>query len=112
MDPKTFEERSANYNADQLEMIAKFAHSRWASWMMHMLNQGEFAFRPGPRGLPEPVWIMPPELLDRWGRQATSSYGDLSSKAQMSDLEEAMLILDAVKKAKWETRSPGGMANP
>lgn len=69
------------------EALAELEHSQWAHWTKYMLE------------CLHPITIRTPEtqeVVDRWRRQITTPYGELSEQEKDSDREWAYKVLDLV----------------
>jgi hypothetical protein len=67
-----------------VEMLAEYAHKAWSGWMIY-----QFA-------ICDCVSWMPPDLYNRWYRQAHTEYKDLPENEKESDRIEAYKILDVI----------------
>jgi len=69
-----------------VEAMADEVHQVWANWMVYMFNQGHVdlvhSYQIG-------AWVMPPEKVERWHRQMTTPYDQLSESEKVSDREIA-----------------------
>lgn len=76
-------------NDDKREALAAYAHEAWSGWMQYMF-QCSFESSNGSVNIP-------PVLVKRWKRQASTNYEDLPPFEQKSDLKEADKILAIIK---------------
>ena len=60
-----------------IEILAEIEHERWSAWQKWMHSQGE---RQEDGSL-----VIPAHLVERWERQMSTPYKDLSSEEQASD---------------------------
>ena len=68
--------------------LAAYAHDAWSGWMRYMFEKSN-------RHSDGSVTI-PKELVARWQRQMSTSFCDLPTSEQQSDLDEADQILDII----------------
>lgn len=67
-------------------VLAAYSHDvAWAGWMRYMFSQGTLN--------PDGSWSMPPELVARWTQQMNTPFADLTLPMQVSDFEQADIIL-------------------
>ena len=69
-----------NNETDLREALAAIEHERWSGWMLYMFSKGVLNV--------DGTWTMPTWAVERWTRQATTSYADLSEKEKESDRAE------------------------
>ena len=62
------------------EELASIEHERWSHWQRYMHSMG--------RRQPDGSLIIPAELVQRWDRQAATSYNSLSSEEKESDRQQ------------------------
>lgn len=62
-----------------LEKLAAIQHDIWSHWMQWMFSQGTHN--------DDGSWTMPQDLVDRWERQMSTDFADLSNREQQSDRE-------------------------
>ncbi len=75
--------------SDELrEQLAAVQHEIWAHWMRYMFTCGQF----GPDG----SWTMPTDKVERWQRQMSTPYSDLTDKERESDRHQADKVLAVV----------------
>lgn len=79
---------------DLREALARYAHEAWSGWMVWMFEKCEIYFvDPGENN----VQInMPYTLYERWQRQITTHYADLSEQEKDSDRAEADRMLEII----------------
>jgi len=70
------------------EVLADVSHEIWSHWMRWMFTCGEIQN--------DGSWVMPASLVERWHRQMSTSYADLTEKERDSDREQADKILAAL----------------
>jgi len=77
---------------ERVEKLADLEHKQWSHWMSYMFTKcsedenGNF--------------IIPKELVNRWGTQTATKYEDLSKKEKDSDREWAIKVLKIIKEYK------------
>lgn len=59
------------------EELAKIQHEIWAHWMAWQFKCGEFK--------DDGSFVIPPEKVKRWSRQASTPYAELSEQEKESD---------------------------
>lgn len=67
------------------EKLAALAHEQWSGWMEYLFSKGEFQ--------EDGTWVMPKWAVERWSKQALTSYKALSEEEKNSDREEADRVL-------------------
>src|SRR5678815_3283618 len=69
--------------ADEIrEALAAYSHdSAWGGWMRYMFGKGTMNA--------DGTWTMPAWAVERWTRQMTTTYADLSEEERKSDRAEA-----------------------
>lgn len=72
-----------------VEKLAALAHEQWSEW-------NEYAFSKGTFNL-DGTWTMPTWAVERWKRQMTTSYDELSEVEKESDRIEARKVLALLK---------------
>lgn len=73
------------------EHLASIEHERWSHWQLHMHKQGQ--------KLSDGSLIIPPELANRWEKQASTPYADLSEGEKDSDREQVARYLQVIAQA-------------
>ena len=68
-----------------VEKLAVLAHEQWSGWMSYMFNKADLNS--------DGTWTMPKWAVERWQRQITTKYEDLSVEEQESDRVEARRVL-------------------
>lgn len=72
------------------EKVAAFCHNvQWCGWMSHLFMNGHFN--------EDGTWTMPAWAVERWTRQASTPYNELSENEKKSDRREADRILELMK---------------
>lgn len=69
------------------EKLAALCHEQWSGWMKHLFSKCLSGWD-NPKELVVPAWA-----VERWSRQLTASYDELSEAEKDSDREEADRIL-------------------
>lgn len=69
------------------EALAEFCHNQWSNWMKYLFSKsivdvGQFDKETG-------AIIIPREFVERWQRQMSTNYEDLSEPEKDSDRKEA-----------------------
>lgn len=72
------------------ERLAELCHEQWSGWMHYQFSKNALN-RDG-------TWTMPAEFVERWLRQATMAYSELSSSEQDSDRKEADKFLAIINR--------------
>jgi len=72
-------------NENIREQLAALAHEQWSGWMQYLFSKCE-------RSLSQQV-VIPYWAVERWRRQMTTPYADLSEEEKNSDREEADKML-------------------
>ena len=75
---------------DLREETADLAHSQWSGWMDYLFSKCE---QNEDGSVTMPKWA-----VDRWKRQAATSYDDLSEDEKNSDRKEADKFLEVLLK--------------
>ena len=68
------------------EKLSEIAHDRWSGWMLHLFANGIFNN--------DGTWTMSALAVERWLRQATTGYTDLSESEKDTDRDEADRVLE------------------
>ncbi len=71
------------------EQLAQLAHSQWSGWMEYLFSKGTFN--------DDGTWTMPAWAVERWKRQMTTEYADLSEPEKESDRTEADKFLAVIE---------------
>jgi hypothetical protein len=66
---------------DYREQLAELCHEQWSGWIAYMFGKGTRN--------PDGTLTLPQWAFDRWSRQATTAYADLSESEKDSDRAEA-----------------------
>jgi hypothetical protein len=75
------------------DLLAAYAHHAWAGWMQYMFSKSQL--------LPDGSVVIPPDLVQRWTRQANTLYADLPDQEKWSDISEAKKIMQIITENKW-----------
>jgi hypothetical protein len=70
---------------DRIEQLADYAHSTWSGWMEYLFKKSE--------ATPSGSVVIPSGLVQRWKRQMSTPYAELSEEEKGSDRVEAHKIL-------------------
>jgi len=81
-----------NHSNDLVEVLAAEAHAAWSGWMEYLFDKCE-SNDMGEAILPE--WA-----VNRWMRQMTTPYADLSEEEKISDRKEAARYLKHIETKK------------
>ena len=76
-------------SADLREALAEYAHAAWSGWMDYMFEMSGGAHLDG-------TLAVPADLTERWKRQMTTPYSELSAGEKDSDRDEADKMLAIV----------------
>jgi hypothetical protein len=68
-------------NSNTREQLADLCHEQWSGWAKYLFSKGEFN--------EDGTWTMPSWAVERWTRQMTTPYSELSEDEQESDRNEA-----------------------
>lgn len=71
-----------------LERLAAVEHERWAHWQRYMHSKAVKQ--------PDGSLLIPKELVEKWERQLSTSYEDLSDKEKESDREQVRRYLPLI----------------
>lgn len=74
-----------------LEQLAHIEHERWSHWQRYMHGK---SIRQSDGSL-----LIPSELVERWERQMTTDYADLTNKEKDGDREQVQKYLPLIVKA-------------
>lgn len=72
------------------EKLANLCHSQWSGWMKYLFSKGTFNA--------DGTWTMPRWAVDRWTKQMSTQYKNLSNSEMGSDRIEADKFLLLFKK--------------
>ena len=72
-----------------VEELAEYAHTAWAGWMQYMFEK---CIANEDATLTIPAWA-----VERWSRQAHTSYNELPEEEKESDRTEALKMLEIVE---------------
>jgi len=67
------------------EQLADYAHDAWSGWMKYLFQRGELR--------QDGSFVIYREDVERWRRQLSTPYAELSREEQQSDLAEADRML-------------------
>lgn len=70
------------------EKLAEYAHKAWSGWMNYLFEKSVFN--------QDGTVTIPAWAVERWKRQAATSYVNLPAKEKESDRKEADFILQIV----------------
>lgn len=73
------------------EALAALSHEQWSGWMKYLFSKCTFN--------DDGTAIIPARAVERWQRQMTTSYTELSEEEKNSDRIEANKVLDLVAAA-------------
>jgi hypothetical protein len=85
---EVFKEKLANRSLR--ELLAIYAHDAWSGWMKYLFAQGHFRADNG-------SFVISQESVERWTRQMTTRYENLSEAEKDSDRNEADRILSLIR---------------
>jgi hypothetical protein len=68
------------------ELMAAAQHKIWAHWMGHLFDQGSFN--------EDGSWTMPKDKVERWQRQMSTEYADLSEEEKQGDRDQVEKMLN------------------
>lgn len=74
-----------------LEDLAAIEHERWAHWQSHVHSHGVQRA--------DGSLLIPADLVQRWNRQITTPYAELSESEKESDREQVRRYLSAIESA-------------
>lgn len=77
-------------NEKILEILAAKVHTQWSCWMKYLFAQGKFQ--------EDGSWTMEKWAVDRWLRQSSARYEDLSEDEKESDRGEVEIYLGGLVK--------------
>jgi len=77
--------QEARTEAEQVELLAEYAHNSWSGWMRYLMDQGTLNA--------DGTWTIPAWAVERWRRQMITSYAELPENEKESDRVEARTIL-------------------
>ncbi len=86
-----------DWEKEFVEEAADLEHERWARWQ-HYLHSKCTVNKDG-------SLTIPAELVDRWKRQITTSYFDLSDSEKESDRKEARTYIPLIDKVLQQDRA-------
>lgn len=78
---------------DLVEILAAFAHdAQWSGWMQYLFSKCA--------ANPDGTMTIPAWAVQRWQRQMTTPYTELSESERESDREEARRVLFVLAQAR------------
>lgn len=81
--------QSAPSECELIERLASIEHDRWAHWQRHMHAQCE--------KMPDGSLRIPPDLVKKWSRQATTDYASLDEGEKDSDRQQVLKYFPTVR---------------
>lgn len=72
------------------EKLAEFAHNQWSGWMRYLFEKSSY--------LKDGSAVIPKWAVERWTRQLSTIYEELSEEEKNSDRKEAEEMLNIFKK--------------
>lgn len=75
-------------NEQLKEKLADLCHDQWAGWMRYMFSKAPLN--------DDGTWTMPSSLVERWQRQMSTPYSELSGPEQDSDRNEAAKFIEVI----------------
>lgn len=87
MDRKRIEDALKN----KLEDFAHIEHERWSHWQMYLQSMGTRQ--------PDGSLLIPPDLVERWDRQMSTRYENLSAQEKDSDRQQVLKYLSQIVEA-------------
>ena len=70
------------------EKLADYAHNAWCGWMNYMFSKGTFH--------DDNTFTLPSWAVERWRRQAATSYDELPESEKNSDRKEADKMIELI----------------
>jgi hypothetical protein len=77
-----------------LEQLAHIEHERWSHWQTYMHSKSVRQ--------PDGSLLIPADLVERWERQMTTDYADLTEKEKDGDREQVEKYLPLIVKTLTE----------
>lgn len=80
---------------DLIEELASIQHNIWSHWMKYLLAQttkNVHVNKINPDG-----YIIPLEKVEKWSRQMTTKYEELSEQEKQSDRDQVMKFIHLIK---------------
>lgn len=74
-----------------LDRLAQIEHERWAHWQRYVHDNSQKQ--------QDGSLVIPPELVERWARQISTPYDELTQKEKLSDQEQVRRYLPVVIEA-------------
>ena len=69
--------------------LAVLVHTQWSNWMKYIFSKGTFN--------PDGTWTMPKWAVERWTRQMTTHFDNLSRGEQNTDFAETEKFMEVVR---------------
>ncbi len=94
VNPRSASEGGSGMTTDEMiEALADKEHDSWSRWMKYLFSKCEI------HGLVVDTGILciPADLVDRWTRQASTPYSELSEPEKQSDRDEVERILPIIR---------------
>lgn len=76
-------------DTNETEILAATVHRQWSSWMKYLFAQGKFN--------EDGTWTMEKWAVDRWLRQSSAHYVDLSENEKESDRGEVQIYFKSLE---------------
>ncbi|MFZ5693636.1 MAG: hypothetical protein ACOY5F_20575 [Pseudomonadota bacterium] len=71
-----------------LEKLAEAEHERWSHWQRYLHGKGTLQ--------PDGSLVLPAELVERWSKQFSTPYDELSASEKESDREQVQKYLPII----------------
>ena len=81
------------YEEDLREELADLAHQQWSGWMIYLFGKTLALGTDGSR-------VIPADLAERWKRQLSTRYQDLTDEEKDSDRKEADRLIRLLRVAR------------
>lgn len=86
------------------EKLAALAHEQWSGWMQYLFGQCSIMGTDGPNGKTASRRMIIPEwAVERWTRQMSTPYEELSEEEKESDRKEADRVIQLIKESNHES---------
>jgi len=86
------------------EQLAKYAHDAWCGWMDYLFSKSTLNS--------DGTITIPKWAVDRWMRQSSTEYENLSEKEKTSDRDEADKIIKIVEEDQPHEESSSDIFSP
>jgi len=83
------DEETAQYIAI-IEALSEYAHNSWSEWMKYLFEKGIYC--------EDGTFKIDKQYAEKWMKQSTTEYNDLSNEEKDSDRAEAIQIWKVLKK--------------